>query len=52
LGFFIGLVTTPGVIIFPVLFFLAEHHVPVGYLSLWGITLLAWLLSAVAFGSD
>lgn len=52
LGFLIGLISVPGIVIFPVLFFLAEHQLPTGYLSLWGITLLLWLLSAVSFGSE
>tara|TARA_B100001173_G_C15679809_1_gene417352 strand:+ start:162 stop:419 length:258 start_codon:yes stop_codon:yes gene_type:complete len=48
-GFFIALILSPGVIIFPFVFWLIEGHLPQLYLMMWGLGVLGMLI--VAFGN-
>lgn len=52
LGFLIGLMTVPGVVVFPVMFYMAENRWPVGYLVLWAITIGLWVASAFTIGEE
>ena len=50
-GFLIGLSTAPGLVIFPLLYWIVENEFPIGYAAIWLVGLLLFTLSA-AMGSD
>lgn len=44
-GLLIGIISTPGVVIFPVLYWIVESTFPIGYFAVWGIGLLLGVAS-------
>ena len=50
-GFLIGLSTAPGLVIFPLLYWIVENEFPIGYAAVWLAGLLLFTLSA-AVGGD
>lgn len=51
-GFIIGVMTAPGIVIFPIMFYIAENRFPVGYCVLWLMTALLWVASMFSFSRD
>lgn len=51
IGFLIGLSTAPGLVIFPLLFWIVENEFPIGYAAVWLTGLLLFTFSA-AIGAD
>jgi hypothetical protein len=49
-GFLIGISTAPGLIIFPLLYWIVENEFPIGYAAIWLAGLLLFMLSAAAGG--
>ena len=47
IGFVASFIFTPGVIIFPFIFWIVENQFPVAYFSAWGLGLLGILMLAV-----
>ena len=50
-GFLIGIFTVPGIVIFPLIFWIAEHRLPVGYCVLW-VASLALFIGAGLLSTD
>jgi len=51
LGFLIGISTAPGLIFFPLLYWIVENDFPIGYAAVWLAGLLLFTLTA-AVGGD
>ena len=52
LGGLIGLVTSPGVVVFPFIYWAVEHEFPVLYFALWTISIVAMALAGAVFSED
>ena len=52
LGFLIGVFTLPGVVVFPVIFWVVENSFPVNYLLLLGASIGLMLLSGIVSTND
>jgi len=48
LGFLGSLVFSPGVVIFPIVYWIVEHHFPVLYFLTWAIGWLGLIVAAIA----
>jgi len=46
-GLLIGILSTPGVVIFPALYWIVEGDFPVGYFIVWGVGIALGITSAV-----
>lgn len=46
-GLLIGILSTPGVVIFPALYWIVEGNFPLGYFVIWGIGIALGIASAV-----
>lgn len=51
IGFLIGVSTAPGLVIFPLLYWIVENQFPTGYAAVWLVGLVLFTLSA-AMSSD
>lgn len=43
LGFLIGIFTFPGIVIFPLIFWIVENRLPIGYCVLWFASLALFI---------
>lgn len=50
LGFLIGVFTVPGIVVFPILFYVVENRWPVGYSFLWLACLVLFAASGTSGG--
>ena len=48
LGFFIGIGTAPGLILFPIIYRIVEHEFPIGYTVVWLVGMALFAVSALA----
>jgi hypothetical protein len=48
IGFFASFILTPGVVIFPFVFWIVENQFPVTYFLAWGIGIIGLLISAAS----
>ena len=46
LGFIASFFLSPGVVIFPIVYWIVEHHFPTLYFLIWGIGVIGMLLAA------
>jgi hypothetical protein len=48
LGFFASFIFTPGVVIFPFVFWIVEHQFPTTYFLSWGLGILGLIVMAMS----
>lgn len=48
IGFVVGVLTTPGTVIFPLIYWFIEGVFPVGYFLLWGVGLAGMFIASAA----
>lgn len=48
IGFVVGVITTPGAVIFPLIYWFVEGVFPVGYFLLWGVGLAGMFVAGMA----
>ena len=48
IGFFASFIFTPGVVIFPFVFWIVENQFPVTYFLAWGIGIVGLIISAAS----
>lgn len=51
-GYLIGIFTFPGIVIFPLIFWIAEHRLPVGYCVLWVVSLALFVGAGLVSADD
>ena len=52
IGFHVGLMTSPGILIFPLLYWLIEGELPLWYFFLWAIGLISFWLGTLEESSN
>ena len=51
-GFLIGIFTFPGIVIFPLIFWIAENRLPIGYCLLWVVSLVLFVGAGLVGADD
>lgn len=52
LGIILSFVLSPGLVIFPIIFWLVEHVFPTFYFIVWGIGMLGAIIAGVSSSDD
>ena len=52
LGFILGLILSPGLVIFPIVFWIVEGVFPTMYFVMWGIGIVGLISTAVSSGDE
>ena len=48
IGFIASFILTPGVCIFPIVYWIVEHHFPILYFLIWGVGIVGLIIGAAA----
>lgn len=51
-GFFLGLLLSPGLVIFPIIFWIKEGVFPTMYFIFWGIGIIGLIITAISHKGD
>ncbi len=52
LGFLLGLILSPGLVIFPIVFWIVEGVFPTIYFMMWGGGIVGLVIAGVSSGAD
>jgi hypothetical protein len=52
LGFVLGLVLSPGLVIFPIIFWIKEGVFPTTYFIFWGIGIIGLIITAISYTGE
>lgn len=52
LGFLLGLVLSPGLVIFPIIFWIVEGVFPTMYFIFWGIGIIGLIITAISHAGE